>query len=158
VAGLRALFTRVSRKTAKPPAQPPSSAQWIKPGSIEFEYEPRQDGRPDPGEIVWTWVPFEEGDGRGKDRPLLVIARDGAMLLGLMLTSKDHDRDAAREAQFGRHWFDVGSGTWDQQGRPSEVRLDRVLRVPAGEVRREGAALDRTTFFEVAAAMRHLHS
>jgi hypothetical protein len=154
VAGLRALFNRVSRKAATP--TPISSAHWVRPGRIEFDYRPRQDGKPDPGEVVWTWVPFEEGDGRGKDRPLLVVARDGDALLGLMLTSKDHDRDAAREAHFGRHWFDIGSGPWDREGRPSEVRLDRVLRVPPGEVRREGAALDRPTFFQVAEAMRRV--
>ena len=26
-------------------------------GSIDFEYSPSLDGDPDPGEIVWTWVP-----------------------------------------------------------------------------------------------------
>ncbi|GAB5080487.1 hypothetical protein ARTHROSP310_36360 [Arthrobacter sp. AD-310] len=27
------------------------------------------DGEPDPGEVVWTWVPYQEDHGRGKDRP-----------------------------------------------------------------------------------------
>ena len=53
-------------------------------------------------------MPFEEDFGRGKDRPVLIIGRDGEYLLGLMLTSKDHDRDAADEARHGRHWLDVG--------------------------------------------------
>jgi hypothetical protein len=30
----------------------------------EISYEPRADGRPDPGEVVWARVPFEEGIGR----------------------------------------------------------------------------------------------
>ena len=47
--------------------------------------------------------------------------------LGLMLTSQDHDRDAADEARWGRHWMDVGTGGWDRERRPSEVRLDRLL-------------------------------
>lgn len=68
----------------------------------------------------------------------------------LMLTSKDHDRDAADEAHWGRFWMDIGSGPWDPKRRPSEVRLDRVLRLPVAAVRREGAALDRTTFLRVA--------
>ena len=29
---------------------------------------------------------------------------------GLMLTSKDHDRDAEDEARYGRHWMDLGTG------------------------------------------------
>jgi hypothetical protein len=74
-----------------------------------------------------------------------------------MLTSKDHDRDAAEEARAGRHWMDVGSGGWDRQGRPSEVRLDRLLRLDPSAVRREGAALDRGVFERVVeAAKPHL--
>jgi hypothetical protein len=50
------------------------------------------DGVPDPGEVVWTWVPFEENDGRGKDRPVLVVAVESAgTYLAVQLTSKDHD-------------------------------------------------------------------
>jgi hypothetical protein len=71
-----------------------------------------------------------------------------------MLTSKDHDRDAADEARWGRRWVDIGVGAWDRQRRPSEVRVDRVLRVDPGAVRREGAVLDRARFEEVAAAVR----
>jgi hypothetical protein len=120
------------------------------PGQIRFDYAPRRDGRPDPGEIVWAWVPYEENDGRGKDRPVLIVAREGDVLLGLTLTSKDHDRDAADEARRGRFWMDIGSGPWDSRGRPSEVRLDRILRLTPDAVRREGAALDRTRFLRVA--------
>ena len=69
----------------------------------DVEYRPRDDGRPDPGEVVWAWVPFDENDGRGKDRPVLVIGRRGGTLLGLMLSSQDHDRDAADEALGTRH-------------------------------------------------------
>ena len=43
-----------------------------------MSYEPQTDGAPDPGEVVWTWVPFEENDGRGKDRPVLVVAVESA--------------------------------------------------------------------------------
>jgi PemK-like, MazF-like toxin of type II toxin-antitoxin system len=113
------------------------------------EYAPQSDGRPDPGEVVWTWVAYEEDASRGKDRPVLVLAREGAELLCLQLTSKDHDRDAAQEASWGRHWTDVGPGGWDRERRPSEVRLDKVLRVREPDVRREGAALDRAIFDRV---------
>jgi len=111
------------------------------------------DGDADPGEIVWTWVPYEDDPRQGKDRPVLVIGRDGANLLALMLTSKDHDRDAASEARRGRHWLDVGAGPWDNQRRASEVRLDRVLRVDPTTVRREGAIVERALFDQVVAGM-----
>ena len=123
-------------------------------GTPELSYEPKPDGLPDPGEIVWTWVPYEEDHGRGKDRPVLVIGRDEPWLLALMLTSKDHDRDAEDEARYGRFWVDIGSGAWDGRGRPSEVRVDRVLRVDPGAVRREGAVLDRDRFQLVVDAVR----
>jgi hypothetical protein len=119
-----------------------------------MSFAPHPDDVADPGEIVWTWVPFEEDHSRGKDRPVLVVGRDGGWLLALMLTSKDHDRDGAQEARAGRHWVDIGTGDWDRQGRPSEVRVDRVVRVDPTAVRRAGAALDRRTFDLVADAVR----
>lgn len=115
-------------------------------------YAPRADGRPDPGEVVWAWVPYEDDPSQGKDRPVLVIGTEGTTLLALPLTSQDHTRDPAREVAAGRHWLDVGSGDWDRERRPSEVRLDRLLRLRAGDVRREGAALDRQVFDRVLAA------
>jgi PemK-like, MazF-like toxin of type II toxin-antitoxin system len=124
-------------------------------GTASVEYTPAGDGRPDPGEIVWTWVPFEEDHGQGKDRPVLVVGRDGLWLLGLMLTSKDHD--APGGSRGGRDWLDVGTGSWDRQGRPSEVRLDRVLRINPQTVRREAARLDRARFTVVADALRARH-
>jgi PemK-like, MazF-like toxin of type II toxin-antitoxin system len=120
-------------------------------------YAPRADGRPDPGEVVWGWVPFEDDPLQGKDRPVLLIGVQGSQLLGLMLTSKDHDRDAEQEARRGRHWMDVGTGGWDRQRRPSEVRLDRLIRLDRSAVRREGSALDRATFDRVVVAANRFH-
>lgn len=111
-----------------------------------IHYAPELDGAPDPGEVVWAWVPFDDDPTRGKDRPVLLVGRDGEVLLGLQLTSRDHDLDAEDEARHGRYWMDVGAGDWDRERRPSEVRLDRVVRLEAGAVRREGAVLDRATF------------
>jgi hypothetical protein len=119
-----------------------------------MEYAPIHNGRPDPGEVVWTWVPYEDDPRQGKDRPVLVLAVGGGMVTGLAMTSKDHDRDEEQEARAGRLWMDVGTGTWDRQGRESEVRLNRVLRLPESRVRREGAALDEGVFREVVAAAR----
>lgn len=142
--------------TIRPRRRGPAPRQHGASPAIDLDYRPREDGRPDPGEVVWAWVPYEEGDGRGKDRPVLVVARDGADLLALMLSSQDHDRDAADEARHGRYWVDVGTGAWDRQRRPSEVRLDRVLRLDPADVRREGAVLDRDRFEEVAAQVRRV--
>lgn len=146
--------TRSDPRRSPAPGRP-QPAERIE--SIEhIEYAARADGRPDPGEIVWAWVPYEEDASRGKDRPVLVIAVEPPDLLCLPTTSKDHDRDAAQEAAAGRHWMDIGAGDWDARRRPSEVRLDRVVRIEAATVRREGAALDRETFEQVVAAMRGL--
>jgi PemK-like, MazF-like toxin of type II toxin-antitoxin system len=110
-------------------------------------YAPDLDGRADPGEIVWTWVVYEDDPTRGKDRPVLVVGRDRSVLLGLMVSSQD--RHAA-----DRDWVGIGSGAWDYEGRESWVRLDRVLHVPEEGIRREGAILDREIFDVVAARLR----
>ncbi|MEV5002734.1 type II toxin-antitoxin system PemK/MazF family toxin [Nocardioides sp. LML1-1-1.1] len=118
-------------------------------------YAPAADGRPDPGEVVWAWVPYEDDPRQGKDRPVLVIGTvDGPeeLLHCLVMTSKDHDRDAEQEARAGRWWMDVGTGGWDPRGRPSEVRLNRLLVIPAATVRREGAALPPDVYAAVIAA------
>ena len=103
-------------------------------------------------------MPYEEDSSQGKDRPVLVLARVEGLLVVAQMTSKDHDRDAAQEARWGRYWHDVGSGPWDARGRPSEVRLDRLLSVEPAAVRREGATMPRATFEGVIAALRAHHS
>ena len=72
-------------------------------------YSPSTDGAPDPGEMVWTWVPFEERDGRGKDRPVLVVAAErGGTYLAVQLTSQVAPgqrrvrADRVRRVGFGR--------------------------------------------------------
>jgi hypothetical protein len=114
-------------------------------------YAPDLDGRADPGEIVWTWVVYEEDPSRGKDRPVLVVGRDSSTLLGLMLSSQER-----HGAEHG--WVGIGSGSWDYEGRASWVRLDRVLDVPEEGIRREGAILDRERFEIVAARLRAEYS
>ena len=127
-------------------------------GLPDFAYSPDPDGEADPGEVVWAWVPFEEDPAPGTVRPGLVLARHETRLVVAQMTSKDHDRDAAQEARWGRFWHDVGTGDWDRQGRPSEVRLDRLLLVEPTSVRREGATMKREVFDGVVAALRHHHS
>jgi hypothetical protein len=84
------LAALVRRPVLRPKAEP-----------ARFSYTPVADGRPDPGEVVWAWVAFEDDPAQGKDRPVLVLGREGGSLLGLMLSSKDHDRDAGAEARAG---------------------------------------------------------
>ncbi|MFG2515857.1 type II toxin-antitoxin system PemK/MazF family toxin [Streptomyces sp. NPDC048584] len=116
-------------------------------GRVHTEYAPAHDGDPDPGEIVWTWVPYEENDGRGKDRPVLVVAREaGGTVLAVMLSSKAHNGD--------REWVPIGSGPWDRSGRDSWVGVDRVLRLHEEGMRREACALDRMRFNSVRQRLR----
>ncbi|OBG72268.1 MULTISPECIES: type II toxin-antitoxin system PemK/MazF family toxin [unclassified Mycobacterium] len=110
-------------------------------------YAPSLDGRADPGEIVWTWVAYEDDPSQGKDRPVLVVGRERSVLLGLMLSSHEHHAGE-------RDWVGIGAGAWDYEGRQSWVRLDRVLDVPEEGIRREGAILDREVFDVVAARLR----
>lgn len=126
-------------------------------GLPPLRYAPHPDDLPDPGEVVWTWVPYEDDPQQGKDRPVLVLARVAGSAVVVQMTSKDHDRDAAQEAHWGRHWMDIGSGDWDAKRRPSEVRLDRLLQVPLASVRRTGGALDERRYDAVIAELRKCH-
>ncbi|OFR69766.1 type II toxin-antitoxin system PemK/MazF family toxin [Rothia sp. HMSC068F09] len=158
-----------SQTSPKPSAPKPSSAKTSAPkpsapastvasdGSdypgdyrdmINFEYSPSLDGDADPGEIVWTWVPFEEDHSQGKDRPVILVGRDGEYLLALMMTSKDHNNREHADSNY----LDIGSGPWDPQGRASEVKLNRVIRVRPDAMRREGAIMPEDTFRLIARA------
>lgn len=113
----------------------------------KISYHPQLDGRADPGEVVWTWVAYEDDPNRGKDRPVLVVGRDRDVLLGLMLSSQQrHAEDHT--------WVAIGVGAWDYEARASWVRLDRVLEVPEQGIRREGAILPRDAFDAVASRLR----
>ncbi len=127
-------------------------------GSFAITYAPNADALADPGEVVWTWVPYEEDYTQGKDRPVLIVGRDDPWLLAVPLSSKDHDLDAAQEASEGRYWVEIGSGHWDRSGRESAVRVNRIVRVDPTGVRRIGARLDKWRFQVVADAIRqHAH-
>lgn len=146
--------TRRPRASAEvPPPGTPHEYPGDYRGPVEIRYAPHPDREPDPGEIVWAWVPYEEDHSRGKDRPVLLIGHDGPWLLGLQLTSQDHDRDAEQERRAGRVWVDIGSGAWDRKGRASEARVNRILRVDPRSIRREGAVLSPAVFATVAAAV-----
>lgn len=114
--------------------------------ALRIAYAPDRDGEPDAGEVVWTWVPYVENDGRGKDRPVLVIGRqDSERVYAVKLTSKAHDGD--------RDFLPLGAGEWDARGRPSWVDIDQVYSVHREGLRREASALDLERFMRVADAL-----
>ena len=119
---------------------------------VRIAYTPDHDGQPDPGEVVWTWVPYEEDDRQGKDRPVVVIGSAGPRLAVVPVTSRSPVGRTDPKA-----WVAIGSGRWDGQGRPSYANVDRVLRVAPADVRREGATLARAHFDDVIAALHRRH-
>jgi hypothetical protein len=113
---------------------------------LRITYAPDKDGDPDAGEIVWTWVPYTENDGRGKDRPVLVIGRqDADRVYAVRLTSKAHEGD--------RDFLAIGAGSWDARGRPSWIDIEQLYSVHTAGMRREAAALDLERFARVADAL-----
>jgi len=152
--GIAATVGRIGRgRSATAPTGVPNPAQVARRRQVaalrrrQLAYAPEPDGQADPGEIVWTWVPYEDSPRQGKDRPVLVIGRESRTLFGLMLSSQS---DRAGQ----RHWFALGPGPWDPEHRPSWVRLDRVLTMREDSIRREGAVLDRNRFDRVSQALR----
>ena len=146
VTGMRTRAPQGATRPAPPaPRQVPTSQH-----GRHLEYSPNLDGDADPGEIVWTWVTYEDDPAQGKDRPVLVVGRTGRTLLGLMLSSQS-ERDGQRD------WLALGPGDWDRDARPSWVRLDRIIEVDEDGIRREGAVLDRARFDRIAGVLRRDH-
>lgn len=126
--------------TATTIVEPPGS------GALTLAYAPARDGDPDAGEVVWTWVPYVEGDGRGKDRPVLVVARQSKdRVFAVRLTSKSPARPGDHVA--------LGTGEWDSAGRASWVDISRLYSVHTRGMRREAAGLDPERFALVARAL-----
>jgi hypothetical protein len=123
-------------------------------GRPSIAYDPHTGSLPDPGEVVWAWVPYEDDHQQGKDRPVLLIGRDGDWFLGVYLSSTDHEADADQEAAAGRHWTEVGTGAWDAKRRESYARVDRIVRVHPDDVRGRAEKLDKVRFDRIAAAIR----
>lgn len=136
-------------RTTRPRGPAPTSRRRVVASlRRSVSYTPELDGAADPGEVVWTGVAYEDQPDVVKDRPVLVVGRrDARTVLGLMLSSKAHRADDA-------DWLAIGSGAWDREGRPSYVRLDRVLELAEDSIRKEGAVLDRARFADVESALR----
>jgi PemK-like, MazF-like toxin of type II toxin-antitoxin system len=148
--GVAAKVGRMAKRTTTagpPPAQFARRRQVTALRRRQLVYAPQLDGQADPGEVVWTWVAYEDDPRQGKDRPVLVVGRESRTLFGLMLSSQG-ERDGQR------NWLALGSGAWDHDSRPSWVRLDRVLTMREDGIRREGAVLDRARFERVSQVLR----
>jgi mRNA-degrading endonuclease toxin of MazEF toxin-antitoxin module len=85
---------------------------------------------PDPGEVWWAAVPFEEKRG-SKDRPCLVLSRSRRHAEVLMFTSQDKaDR---------RGYVAVPATMW-HDGRSSYLNTDRVISMRCEKFRRRESA------------------
>lgn len=154
VSALRRLLRPSAARVAPQGADPGRSGatatvQVTPPGrrGVVLTYAPDADGAPDAGEIVWTWVPYEERDGRGKDRPVLVIARQSRdRVYAVRLTSTPHPGSVDHLA--------LGPGEWDSRRRPSWVDLGQLYSVHERGMRREASALDAARFTRVADALQ----
>jgi hypothetical protein len=144
-AGL-AVFRESDRLAGKTRTRSQPTSRRVATGT-RIEYSPDIDGAADPGEVVWTWVPYEDDPSKGKDRPVVIIGRTGEDLAAVPLTSKDK----------GHGQVPVGTGGWDRSGRPSFAKVDQLLVVSERDVRREGAALERRQFDAVVAGTARFH-
>ena len=144
-AGL-AFFSERDRLAGKTRKQSEPTTRRVAAGT-RVEYSPDIDGEADPGEVVWTWVPYEDDPGKGKDRPVVIIGRSGADLAGVPLTSKNRGHGAVA----------VGTGGWDRRNRPSYAKVDQLIVVRERDVRREGSVLDRRRFDSVVEGVGQHH-
>ena len=144
-AGL-ALFKERDRFAGKTRKDSAPTTRRVATGT-RVEYSPDLDGEADPGEVVWTWVPYEDDPTKGKDRPVVIIGRSGGDLAGVPLTSKNKGHGAVS----------VGTGGWDCSGRPSYAKVDQLIVVREQDVRREGSVLDRQRFDAVVAGVGEHH-
>ena len=126
-----------------PAGTPPSADTSVR--AVQIEYSPCLDGDPDPGEVVWTWVPYEEdpsagqGSPGGDHRPAWRPLGGGAV-----------DVEGSRQRAAGcRRSRAVGP-----RGRVSYAKVERLLDVVPEQVRREGAVLERRHFDDVVAGVR----
>jgi PemK-like, MazF-like toxin of type II toxin-antitoxin system len=140
------LISKIGSLLRRPvsPARTERTARPARVGDVTIAYEPCLDGDPDPGEVVWAWVPYEDDPSQGKDRPLVIIGRRGPLLAGVQLTTKHRP---------GPDQLLVGTGAWDADRRDSWAKLDRIVPLEPDSVRREGAVLDRRRFDELVTAL-----
>lgn len=110
-------------------------------------YAPNMDGQVDPGEVVWFWVPDERAEAKLAERALVVVGRHGNLVMGLI--TSPNPMHALSEK-----WIDIGAGPWDDAGRKSWLRLDKIIKVPETAIRRQGAVIPLRRFHLIANRLR----
>ncbi|MFB7905528.1 type II toxin-antitoxin system PemK/MazF family toxin [Kitasatospora sp. NPDC056076] len=126
VAVLAAVAAALVRRTR--PASRPAAPTRPRP-------RPRTGAGPEPQEIWWAEVPFEDGPG-AKDRPCLVLRVHGRTATVAKITSKHH---AERPGVLPLPPGSVG----DRQGRASWLETDELREVPLSAFRRRAGTVDR---------------
>ncbi|NUP22580.1 MAG: type II toxin-antitoxin system PemK/MazF family toxin [Streptomyces sp.] len=101
-------------------------------------------GRPEPAEIWWARVPYEDGPG-AKDRPCLVLAVRGQRVTVAKITSK------YRDERYGVIPLPPGA-VGDTRGRASFLETGELRDVPVGDFRRRVGVMDPVVWDQV----RHL--
>ena len=133
-----AALRRRSRPSGRPrppgrPAPRPSSSGPAAPGRL-----------PEPGEIWWARVPFEDGVG-GKDRPCLVLRRGTRTATVLKVTSKHHAELPGV--------VELPPGTVDdREHRVSWLETEESREVPLADFRRRVGAVDARLWARVGRA------
>ncbi|WP_031478357.1 type II toxin-antitoxin system PemK/MazF family toxin [Streptomyces bicolor] len=100
--------------------------------------------RPEPAEIWWARVPYEDGPG-AKDRPCLVLAVRGQRVTVAKITSK------YRDERYGVIPLPPGA-VGDARGRASFLETDELRDVPVWDFRRRVGVMDPVVWDQV----RHL--
>ena len=114
----------------------------------EILYAPDMDGYADPGEVVHVRF-SEENSESSSERQVLVVGRQGHMLLGTLISTNDDHADED-------NWVAIGSDSFSH-GKPSWVRVDRVLEIPESGIRRDGSIMPARRFSIVARVLRARH-
>lgn len=118
---------------------------------VRVTYKPDYpDDHPDPGEVVWAKVRYQEDVNQSKDRPVLIIGRINGSnkLAAVQLTSQITGR---------KDQHVVGPGSWDRLGRNSAVKLDQIIVIDPQDYRREGSKFERTRFDDVIGRLAAYH-
>ncbi|WP_282204938.1 type II toxin-antitoxin system PemK/MazF family toxin [Kitasatospora fiedleri] len=90
---------------------------------------PRAGRRPQPGQVWYAYVPFEEGGG-GKDRPCLVVGAGPTGATVLKITSQD-------KSDLPEHYWPIANTGWNRSGHESSwLQNHTPLRVPYDGFRR----------------------
>ena len=110
-------------------------------------FAPDLDGQADSGEVVWVWAPADGPNKPPQERAVLVIGRTRTTVLCLLISPNPQHANED-------NWLDIGSGEWDEQGRPCWVRMDRVLEIPEEQVRRMGTLFPERRFGRIANRLR----